>query len=93
MSLDLPASVERDLELYAQAEHISSAEAAANLIRDALKAAKRKSEDMIVTDADIEAYYKAFPGFKALEDVTDEQWDQVLKRARRMSKQGLSVRG
>ena len=53
----------------------------------------RKAETAVVSDADVEAYYKAFPGFKAFADVTDEKWDNVLKKSRRMCKQGLSSRG
>ena len=88
MSFDLSASLERDLEEYARTEHITPTEAAVKFIQSGLKAKRRKAEVAVVTDSDVEAYYKALPGIKALEDVTDEQWDRVLKNARRMSKQG-----
>jgi hypothetical protein len=93
MSFDLPASIERELERCAQAKHISAEEAAVKFIQAGLDAKQDQPDTLVVTDADIDAYDKAFPGFKAFADVTDEQWDKVLENAREMSKQGLSDRG
>jgi len=42
MSFDLPANIERDLERYAEAEHISPAEAFVKLIQSGLKGKRRK---------------------------------------------------
>jgi len=44
MSFDLPASVERDLERYAQDEHITPAEAVAKLVQNALKDRESKPQ-------------------------------------------------
>lgn len=43
MSYDFPAHITRDIENYAQAEHITPTEAAVKLMQDALKAKKRKA--------------------------------------------------
>lgn len=89
--MNLSAGVQREIERYARAEHISTTEAATKLIEAGLKVKRRKAET--ATDTEVEAFYTAFPGFKALGDVTDEQWNGLLKTARRMSRQGLSPRG
>jgi hypothetical protein len=44
MRFDLPAGIERDLERYAKAEHISPAEAAVLLIQSSLKSSKSKAK-------------------------------------------------
>jgi hypothetical protein len=93
MSFDLPASIQQDLETYAKAEHMSPSEAAVKFIQSGLKGKRRKADAVVVSEADVEAYYEAFPGFREFADVTDEQWEQVLKSTRRMSKQGLSAHG
>lgn len=94
MSFDLPANIERDLERYAQAEHISPSEAAVKFIPSGLKSSKRKAARTdVVSDAYVEAYYDAFPGFKTFADLTNEQWDGVLKNAQGMTKQGLATTG
>lgn len=93
MSFELPANVERELERYAQSEHISKAEAAVKLIQSGLRVTRHESSADSITDTEVAAFEKAFPGLKQLDDVTDEQWDKVLKSTRRMSREGLSTRG
>jgi hypothetical protein len=43
MSFDIPASMERDIQQYAQAENLSPEAAVLKLIQDALKSKRRKS--------------------------------------------------
>ncbi len=91
MSLDLPAGVKRELEQYAQAEQVSIVDAASELILCGIRAARKKKD--LISDADLDAYFQVFPGFKALSAVSDEEWEQVLRSARRMRKQGLTSSG
>jgi hypothetical protein len=82
MSFDLPAGIERDLELYAQAEHITPAEAAVKFIQSGLKAKRRKPIRNELTEAQKEQLRKsptaAFFGGLA---------DQVLGEMEKASKQ------
>jgi hypothetical protein len=75
MSFDLPASIERELERYAQAEHISPEEAAIKFIQSGLKAKRRKPEvEALDMDEQIRQLKALAPGtFGQLEDVPDEQ--------------------
>jgi hypothetical protein len=54
MSFDLPATIERELEQYAEAEHISPTEAAVKFIRSGLEASREKSVPRELTEADWE---------------------------------------
>jgi hypothetical protein len=93
MSFDLPARVERDLERYAQDEHISTAEAAIKLIRDGLKARDRGAKIVApITDDELKQFEEAFPTLGLLDDVTDEQWNRILKTKQRLNKQGFPLR-
>ena len=54
MSFEFPANVERDIEVYAHAKHISASEAVVQLVQDALKAKKPKSKRNEITEAELE---------------------------------------
>ena len=93
MSFDFPATVQEDIQRYAQAQHISAEEAALRIVQLGLKAIRRKTKTVpYLTDEELATFDKAFPALDKLSDVTDEQWDRVLKRVRRMSRDGLSAR-
>lgn len=93
MSFDLPASLERDLEQYAQAEQISPGESAVRLIQGALKAKRRRaSKGNLVTDEQIRQL-KALNGtFGLLEDVPEEKIDRMAATIKRMKREGLPNR-
>jgi len=90
MSFDLPANIEREVELYAESESISPAEAAIQLVQAGLQTAQEKGRTTLISDEEVAAFERAFPGLKYMDDVTDEEWDRVLERAKRMSMEGLS---
>jgi len=93
MSLDLPINIERDLEEYAQSEHISPAEAAVKFIQSGLKASRRKmAKENLVTDEQIQQL-KALDGtFGLLEDVPEEQIDRMAATIRRMKRERFPAR-
>jgi hypothetical protein len=93
MSFDLPANIERDFERYARAEHISPTEAAVKLIQDGLEAGKRSAKTtMPITDDEIQQFEASFPTLGLLDDITDEQWDRILKTKQRLTKEGFPIR-
>ena len=63
MSFDFPANLEREIEQYAAAEHISPTEAAVKLLAEALKAKKRKAAKAQFDDADWNKFQQLVPGF------------------------------
>lgn len=94
MSFDIPANLERQLEQYAQAENLSPKEAAIKLLSEVLSNKRRKAgrRTAPLTAEDIAAFDLAFPNLSAMDDVTDAQWDAVLRRKRQMDRAGLSAR-
>jgi len=93
MSFDLPANLERDIEQYAQAEHISPNEVVVRLLSKALSGTRRKAKSLTpLTEEELAALDRFFPGLDALDDVTDEQWDCILRAKRKMSKVDFSAR-
>jgi len=93
MSFDFPASVERDIEQYAQAEHITPTEAAVKLIQDALKAAKRNAvKEDLVTDEQIRQLKALNSTFGLLEDVPEEKIDRMAATIKRMKREGFPTR-
>lgn len=93
MSFDLPASVEREVQRYAETEHISPAEAVVRLIQDALKAKHKGTDESLVLDEQIRQLKALAPGtFGLLEDVPDEQIDHMATTIRRMKREGFSPR-
>ena len=94
MSFDFPVGIQQDIQRYAQAEHISTEEALLKLVQTGLKATKRKDKAAVpLTDEELVAFDNAFPALDKLANVTDEEWDLVLRSARRMSREGLSTGG
>jgi hypothetical protein len=71
MSFDLPASVERDLERYARAEHISPADAVVRLVQSGLESSKRKAEHKI-KEADLKTLRENVPFFAFMEKLPDD---------------------
>jgi hypothetical protein len=93
MSFDLPASVERELQLYAQAEHISPAEAAVKLIQDSLRAKRRKAgKENLVADEQIRQLKALNSTFGLLEDVPEEKIDRMAATIKRMKREGFPAR-
>jgi hypothetical protein len=54
VNFELPATIQRELEQYAEAEHISPTEAAVKFIRSGLEASREKSVPRELTEADWE---------------------------------------
>jgi len=93
MSFDFPASVERDIERYAQDEHISSAEAVVQLVRDALKAKKRNAANRKFTEADLETLRRNVPIFAFLEKLPDGVLDGIQAATNEIRAEGFTPRG
>ena len=92
MSFELPANVERDLEKYAQAEHISPAEAAVKFIQSGLKSSKRKAAHK-VTEADLETLRQNVPIFAFLENLPDDVIDGLEATSKQIRAERLTPRG
>ena len=73
MSFELPASLEQDLERFAQSKNITPTEAAVKLIRDALATAGRRGRQSNEEAVDWERFQDLVPGaglFRALPEGT-----------------------
>jgi len=92
MSIDLPASIERDLERYAKAEYMSAAEAAVKFIRSGLKASKRKSATSALTEAQMEQL-KASPTAAFFGALPDHVLDQMEKASKQIHAERFTPRG
>jgi len=97
MSLDfnrIPASIEREAVQYAETQHITAEEAFVEIFTNGLKVTKKRQAKAVVpiTDDELKQIDKLFPGLSAMDDVTDEEWDRVNHRIRRMKREGLSAR-
>ena len=97
MSLDfnlIPASVEREAVQYAEAQHITAEEAFVEIFANGLKVTKKiKAKTVVpITDEELANLDRVCPALKLLEDVTDEEWDTVVKGARRMNREGFANR-
>ncbi len=83
MSLDfsrIPASIERDAVKYAETQHITAEEAFVEIFTKGLQATKRSARAVPeLTDDELAAFDQAFPALDKLADVSDEEWDRVLK--------------
>lgn len=94
MSYHFPASLERDIEEYAQDENISPTDAAIRLIQDALAASKHKvSEEASDIDDQILQLKALNRTFGLLEDVPDEQIDRMSATIERMKAEEFPSRG
>ncbi len=82
MSFDLPASIERDVERYAEAEHISPTEAAVKLIREALKAKGHGPSKGELSEIEWQEL-RAVPSFAFLEKLPDNVADRMATASKR----------
>ena len=82
MSFDLPASIERELEQYAQAEHITTVEAAVKFIQSGLKAKRRNAVRNELTEAQTEQLRNSPTAafFGGLSDHTLEHMEKASKQ-------------
>jgi len=92
MSLDLPVSVEREVERYAVALHITPTEAAIKLIQSGLKASQRKTGEDLVTDEQIRQLKALDSSYGLLEDVPAEKIDRMAATIQRMKREGFPSR-
>jgi len=92
VSFDLPASIERDLEQYAQAEHISPVEAAVKFIQSGLKSSKRKAASRRAETIDWEQYQQVVPGVALFQRLPDGVLDDMVKGSRRIRSEKLNPR-
>ena len=92
MSFDLPASIERDLEEYAQAERISTVDAAVKFIQSGLKASKRKAAPRALTEAQMELL-KASPTAAFFGSLPDDVLDQMEKASKQIHAERFTPRG
>ncbi len=92
MSFDLPASIERDLELYAQAEHISPSEAVIKFVQSGLKSNKRKTASHQAEPIDWEKYRELVPGVALFQSLPDGVLDDMVKGSRRIRAEKLTPR-
>jgi len=84
VSLDLPANVERELERYAQAEHISMAEAASKIIMDALRVDDRKAK-LSSQASEWDKFQELVPGFEVFQQLPEGTVDEIMKSSCRIS--------
>lgn len=92
MSFELPANLERELERYAQAEHMSPAEAAAKLIQSGLRASNRKASHE-VDEADLEILRQNVPFFAFLEGLPDDVIDGIEAASEQIRSERFTPRG
>jgi uncharacterized protein (DUF433 family) len=91
MSLDLPASVELELQQYAESEHISPLDAAVHLIQKGLKSSKRKARAVApLTDDEIRQLDSLGKTFGLLADHSDEVIDRMAATINRMKQERFS---
>jgi len=77
MSINFPANVEREIERYAQAQHMSTDEAAVKLVRDALKAKRRKGYAGEIPHAEWQKLVQADPAFEFFAELPDNVIDDI----------------
>jgi hypothetical protein len=82
MSFDLPPSVESDLQAYAQAEHISPAEAVVKFVQSGLKARRRKSAKGELTAEEWLKVKEADPGFAFFAKLPDSVIDRIAEASK-----------
>lgn len=72
MSFDLPTELERDLERYAQAEHITPAEAVVKFVQSGLK--RSQSEQI-----DWERYQQLVPGVALFQSLAEGALEDMVE--------------
>ena len=92
MILELPASIERDLERYAEAEQISATEAAAKLLKGALKAEKRKASKGELT-AEEWRQLRAIPTFAFFENLPESVINSMEAASKQTRAERFTPRG
>ena len=92
MSFDLPASIERELEQYAQAEHITPVEAAVKFIQSGLKAKRRKTSQQTLTEAQTEQLRNS-PTAMFFGGLSDHALEQMEKASKQIHAERFLPRG
>jgi len=92
MSFDLPVNIARDLEEYAQSEHISSAEAAVKFIQSGLKSSKRKAARKGLSEADWEQL-RQDPTVAFFERLPDHIFKQMEAASKQIHAERFTPRG
>jgi hypothetical protein len=92
MSFDLPVNIARDLEEYAQAEHISPTEAAIKFIQSGLKAKKRKTAQNGLTATQLEQLRNS-PTAAFFGGLSDHVLDQMVKASKQIHAERFTPRG
>ena len=92
MSFDLPASIERELELYAQAQHITPVEAAVKFIQSGLKAKRRKTVGRELTEADWDRL-RQDPTVAFFGGLSEDTLEQMEKASKQIHAERFTSRG
>jgi len=108
MSFDIPqmripdnSTEARILEAIIDRDHVTVEEAVRRALRTVevkpaapkKSATKRQAQSVApVTDQELKQFKELYPGLGRLDDVTDEQWDRILKGACKMNKEGFPRR-
>ena len=92
MSFDLPADLERELELYALRERISLTDALTKLVKRGLKSSKRKV-DVEVTDSDLETLRRNVPIFAFMQNLPEEVVQGMETASKQIRAERFNPRG
>lgn len=88
MSFDFPANIQRGIQQYAQAEHISLDAAAMKLVEAGLKTVQQRTKGPdLVTDEQINQLKALDSSFGLLEDVPEERIDRMATTIKRMKRE------
>jgi len=79
MNFDLPAGIEREVQRFASAEHLTLNEAAITLIRKDLRATKTDADEKIFTDEELR---KADPAFEFFDGLPESVLDRIEEASR-----------
>jgi hypothetical protein len=93
MTYDFPATVQQDIQQYAQAEHISAEEAILKIVKVGRKTIRRKAQIVAPLSEDELRQLDGFgKTFGLLADVPDEDIDRMAATVRRMKREGSPAR-
>jgi hypothetical protein len=90
--LNLSADVERELERYAQAEHVTPAQAAEKFIQSGLKASKRKTAPKGLSEADWELL-RQDPTVAFFERLPEPVFEQMEAASKQIHAERFKPRG
>lgn len=93
MSFDIPANLEREIEIYALAEHISPREAAVKLLEEVLMSKKQRPAKSQLTDDDWNKLKTLVPGYNFFQKLPDGTLDQIEKASKGTRSEKLTRRG